>query len=264
MVKVLGIPFNTDASFLQAAARFPAGNGLIANTGAVNAYSENGREILSGKLYETPVSIEFKNNSAADAFKIIRQAVAKELLQPVKILSYGGGHSVTYPVVDAFSEKYPGLHVLHLDAHADLYESFYDNPFSQVSPFVRLLEKKKIKSLTQVGIRTLNKHQKAQAEKYGVQIIEMKNFSFSFLETLQSPLYISLNIDVLDPAFAPGVSHPEPGGLSTRQLIHIIQNIPVEIAGADLLEFNPAKDINHMTATVCYKLFKELIDKMAG
>jgi arginase family enzyme len=100
------------------------------------------------------------------------------------------------------------------------------------------LKKAKIKSLTQVGIRTLNRHQKEQANKYGVKVIEMKNFNFDFLQTLQSPLYVSLDIDVLDPAYAPGVSHHEPGGLSTRDLIRIIQNIGVNIVGADLVEYN--------------------------
>jgi len=76
-------------------------------------------------------------------------------------------------------------------------------------------------------------------------------------------LYISLDIDVLDPAFAPGVSHHEPGGFSTRELINIIQNIDAEIVGADLVEYNPIRDINNMTAMVCYKLFKELSDKMS-
>ena len=61
----------------------------------------------------------------------------------------------------------------------------------------------------------------------------------------------------------PGVSHHEPGGLSTRELIRIIQNIDVQIVGADLVEYNPIRDINNMTAMVCYKLFKELIDKMS-
>ena len=113
-----------------------------------------------------------------------------------------------------------------------------------------------------MGIRTLNRHQREQANKYGVNVIEMRHLHFDFLKTLQSPLYVSLDIDVLDPAFAPGVSHHEPGGLTTRQLIRIIQNIEVNIVGADLVEYNPIRDINNMTAMVCYKLFKELIDKM--
>jgi len=75
-------------------------------------------------------------------------------------------------------------------------------------------------------------------------------------------LYISLDLDVLDPAFAPGISHHEPGGLSTRELITIIQSIPVEIIGADIVEYNPVRDVNNMTAMVAYKLMKEIVSKM--
>ena len=129
-------------------------------------------------------------------------------------------------------------------------------------PFARLMESGKINSLTQVGIRTFNTHQREQAERFGVEVIEMKDFDFRFIENLQSPLYISLDLDVLDPAFAPGISHHEPGGMSTRELIKIIQNITVEIVGADIVEYNPVRDVNNMTAMVGYKLMKELVAKM--
>ncbi|NNK87313.1 MAG: agmatinase, partial [Flavobacteriaceae bacterium] len=79
---------------------------------------------------------------------------------------------------------------------------------------------------------------------------------------LQGPLYISLDLDALDPAFAPGVSHHEPGGLSSREVISIIQNIQVEIIGADIVELNPNRDLNDTTAMLAYKLFKEITAKM--
>ena len=90
----------------------------------------------------------------------------------------------------------------------------------------------------------------------------MKDFSLDFIKSLQGPLYVSLDIDVLDPAYAPGISHHEPGGMSTRQLIDILQKIKVPIVGADIVELNPKRDLNNMTAMVAYKLFKELASKM--
>lgn len=262
MIKVIGIPFDSNSSFLKGPAHAPTRIGLMEYEGSANAYSESGKEIIRGKNYEDIGNIDFKGANSADAFMLIKQSIARQLLYPGKIFCYGGDHSISYPVIDAFSDKFEDLHILHLDAHADLYENFYNNPYSHASPFARLLEKGKIKSLTQVGIRTLNRHQREQAAKYGVNIIEMKKFNFDFLQTLQGPLYVSLDIDVLDPAYAPGVSHHEPGGLSTRELISIIQQIEVPIVGADLVEYNPIRDIHNMTAMVCYKLFKELIDKM--
>ena len=90
----------------------------------------------------------------------------------------------------------------------------------------------------------------------------MKDFSLDFIAELKNPLYISLDIDVLDPAYAPGISHHEPGGMSTRQLIDIIQKIEVPIVGADIVELNPKRDVHNMTAMLAYKLFKELASKM--
>ena len=90
----------------------------------------------------------------------------------------------------------------------------------------------------------------------------MKDFNYDFIKALQAPLYISLDLDVLDPAFALGISHHKPGGLSTRELITIIQSIPAEIIGTDMVEYNPTGDVNNMTAMVAYKLLKELISKM--
>jgi len=133
--------------------------------GSANAWSENGKEIIRGTYFEDLGDITFKSTNPADAFSMIRQIITDQFLEPAKIFCLGGDHSISYPVIDAFSEKYPNLNILHLDAHADLYENFDNNPYSHASPFARLLEKGKIKSLTQVGIRTLNQHQREQAEK---------------------------------------------------------------------------------------------------
>ena len=90
---------------------------------------------------------------------------------------------------------------------------------------------------------------------------EMKDFEEATL-FLKGPLYISLDIDALDPAHAPGVSHHEPGGMTTRQLIALLQAIEVPVVGADIVECNPERDINNVTAMVSYKLMKELIQLM--
>jgi arginase family enzyme len=124
------------------------------------------------------------------------------------------------------------------------------------------MENKLANRLVQIGIRTLSTHQKEQADKYGVEIIQMKDFNLNELPVFENPLYISLDIDGLDPAFAPGVSHHEPGGLSTREVLRIIQNINVPIIGADIVEYNPTRDINEMTAMVSAKLLKEIAAKM--
>jgi arginase len=262
MIKVLGIPFDANSSFLKGPSFAPQRIRLMDKEGSANSFSENGLEIKDGLNFQDVGDLVFEETNPEKAFQTINNKIKNLIINNSKIISIGGDHSISYPIVSAYADKYEKLNILHLDAHADLYDNFDNNPFSHASPFARLMETGKINSLTQVGIRTLNTHQREQAKKFNVKIIEMKDFDLQFIQTLQSPLYISLDLDVLDPAFAPGISHHEPGGMTSRQLINIIQNIPVKIIGADIVEYNPIRDLNNMTAMVAYKLIKELIAKM--
>ena len=116
--------------------------------------------------------------------------------------------------------------------------------------------------LVQVGIRTLNGHQREQIKRFGVEVVEMKDWRDDLIFEFDAPVYISFDMDGLDPAFAPGVSHREPGGLSTRQAVDVIQKLKGQVIGADIVEFNPRVDVLNMTAAVCAKLCKEIAGKM--
>ncbi len=117
--------------------------------------------------------------------------------------------------------------------------------------------------LLQVGVRTINEHQQQQAEKFSVEQITMDKVSADTVLSFDAPIYISLDIDALDPAFAPGVSHPEPGGLSTRLLLQLLHNLKAPaIVGVDIVEYNPSQDINNISAVVCAKILKELVAKI--
>lgn len=262
MLKLLGIPFDKNSSFLQGPALAPPLIRKMDIDGSANRFAENGMSIAVNENYVDEGDLNLESADAATAFAIIKNAIVNHIQHGDKLICFGGDHSVSYPIIAAHADNYQPIHILHLDAHADLYENFEDNPYSHASPFARLMEIGNIASLTQVGIRTLNTHQREQAAKYGVRIIEMKDFSMDFIQTLSSPLYLSLDLDVLDPAYAPGISHHEPGGLTTRELISIIQSINAPIIGADIVEYNPTRDINNMTAMVAYKLFKEIAAKM--
>ncbi len=118
------------------------------------------------------------------------------------------------------------------------------------------------KRLVQVGIRTINRHQREQAERFGVEVVEMR--ALPAYEKLKSagPVYITFDMDVLDPAFAPGISHREPGGMSVREAIAHLHAISGEIVGADLVEYNPVQDVAGVTASVAAKILKEILGKM--
>jgi arginase family enzyme len=120
------------------------------------------------------------------------------------------------------------------------------------------MERGLAKRLVQVGIRTLNRHCREQAVRFGVEIVEMRSFAAEYVPIPSSPLYVTIDLDALDPAFAPGVSHHEPGGLSVREILSVLHRIEAPIVGADVVEYNPTRDINGMTAAVAAKFVKEL------
>ena len=93
------------------------------------------------------------------------------------------------------------------------------------------MENTLIKKLIQIGIRTMTDHQQKQVEKYDISVITMNDFSSDMILQFEDPVYISIDLDGIDPAYAPGVSHPEPGGLSTRDLIKVISNIDGQMYG---------------------------------
>jgi len=180
----------------------------------------------------------------------------------LKVMAFGGDHSVTFPLVKAAVKYHPNLSILHFDAHPDLYDNFEDNPNSHASPFARIMESGLAKRLVQVGIRTINGHQRQQAERLGVEVLTMQRWQDVLDIQFDSPLYISFDMDCLDPAFAPGVSHWEPGGLSTREALRVIQSLRANIIGADVVELNPTQDPSNLTGMVAAKIFKELVSRM--
>jgi arginase len=262
MITLLGIPYDANSSFLRGPADAPGRIRQMEANGSANTFSEDGKEILNGLTYYDAGDLEIAEATGFVAHTLIRNHISELVTAKSKVISLGGDHAITFPILDAYAAVYQPLHVLHIDAHADLYDLFDQNPYSHASPFARVMERKLVTSLTQVGIRTMNSHQREQSDRFQVNVIAAKDFNLSFIRQLSGPLYISLDLDALDPAFAPGVSHHEPGGLTTREVISMIQQINVPVIGADIVEYNPHRDINNMTAMVAYKLFKELVSVM--
>jgi len=192
----------------------------------------------------------------------IERAVTDLLDQGQSPVCLGGDHSITYPILRAFARRFADLTIVHFDAHPDLYEVFDGNRYSHACPFARIMEQGLAKRLIQIGIRTMNAHQRQQAARFGVEVVQMRELPASDKLKLAGPIYISFDIDVLDPAFAPGVSHREPGGMSVREAIAHLHAITGDIVGADMVEYNPKQDVSQLTALVCAKILKEILGKM--
>jgi arginase len=259
-VALVGVPFDAYSSQLKGAAKAPK---LIRDTiygGFANLTSELGVDLKDHTHVKNIGDIVWTQDD--EAFSAIERAISAISSKRAKPLVLGGDHSITYPILKSLAKNYDNITILHFDAHPDLYDSFAGNPYSHASPFARIMENKLASRLVQVGIRTLNKHQREQAERFNVEIHEMRNWQGPEQIKLSGPVYISIDLDALDPAFAPGVSHQEPGGLSVRQLLAVIQSIDAPIIGADIVEYNPVRDLNNITAMVAMKIYKEVCGKM--
>jgi arginase family enzyme len=120
------------------------------------------------------------------------------------------------------------------------------------------MEERLADRLVQVGIRTMNRHLREQADRFGVEVVTMRDWTDGRVFSFAEPLYVSVDLDGLDPAFAPGVAHREPGGFSTRQVIEIIQRVRATVIGADVVECNPSLDPAGITPWVAAKIVREL------
>ena len=261
-VAILGLPTDENSSFMRGAALAPPRIREVLHDGASNLCSESGLDLNAEPRLRDLGDLDLGTGATARAQ--IEEAVGHTLDQEAHVLTLGGDHAVTYPIVRAYGKRYDALNLLHLDAHPDLYDTFDGSRYSHGCPFARIMEENLAARLVQVGIRAMNAHQRDQAERFGVEVIEMKDWSPTVRLDFDGPVYLSLDLDALDPAFAPGISHHEPGGFSTREVLGIIQNINAPLVGADIVEFNPRRDPVGITAMLAAKLLREIAARMLG
>lgn len=260
MVVVLGIPSDERSSYLRGAGEAPARIRHLLHAGSTNMCAEDGTNLEAGGRFKDLGDLEM--GIVAETESQIERAVSGLLDRDVRVLSLGGDHAMTHPIVRSYSKKYKGLEILHLDAHPDLYDEYDGTRESHACTFARVMEEHLVKRLVQVGIRASTPHQVDQANRFGVEVIEAREFRDKWPVRLNGPVYLSLDMDVLDPAFAPGVSHPEPGGLATRDVLSIIQGIEAPIVGADIVELNPGRDSSDVATYAAVKFLKEIAAAM--
>jgi arginase len=261
---LLGIPLDVNSSYLRGTAGAPAKIREALRCDASNQWTEFAVDLGAAGAFADAGDLRLKDlqETVGEDFAEIERAVGKLLEKGENPVSLGGDHSITYPILKAFGRRYPELTIVHFDAHPDLYDEYEGSRVSHACPFARIMEEKLAKRLVQLGIRTLNGHEREQAARFGVEMVEMRSLPAYDRLKIHGPVYVSFDVDVLDPAFAPGISHREPGGMTVRETIVHLHAIEGTIVGADIVEYNPAQDVSGMTATVAAKILKEILGKM--
>ncbi|MBL8546675.1 MAG: arginase family protein [Hyphomonadaceae bacterium] len=254
-VDLIGLPTDVHSSYLRGPAKAPSLIRAALFSPHGNAASERGLEIGAGIEIADLGDLPLREAAEDDA--MIREAIASSLRAGAVPIALGGDHAVTFPILQAIEARHGPVDILHFDAHPDLYDELDGDRRSHASPFARIMEAGLASSLTQVGIRTLNAHQREQAKRFGVTQIQMRDLA-AWRPRFENGLYISVDMDGFDPAYAPGVSHHEPGGLTARYVIDLLLSLDAPLLGGDVVEYNPDRDINGVTAVLAAKVVKEL------
>ena len=257
---VIGIPFDDHSSFLKGASKGPKAIRKALYSESTNLATESGLDLGSNDKWQDRGNIEITDTDTA--FDLIENVCNEYLNQGARIVTLGGDHSITLPIIRSYSRSLKTIDILQLDAHPDLYDELDGNRESHGCPFARIMEENLVGRLVQVGIRTMNPHQQKQSDRFRTEIIPMREWHRDMNFQFNNPVYLSIDMDCLDPGFAPGVSHYEPGGFTPRDVISIIQGVKGLIVGADIVEVNPKRDHHGMTASVGAKFLKEILDRM--
>jgi agmatinase len=253
---ILGVPFDEKSSYLRGAAGGPRAIRTVSTSKCYCGWTELGVNLETDTVMVDLGDVD-TSGDPDKTFGLIEKAVDAILAKGAVPIVLGGDHSITYPVIKAFARKFKPLDILHLDAHPDLYDDLYGDRLSHACPFARILEDGLAANLVQVGVRAVTDAHRRLALKRGVRMIEMKDITEPLFLKFTNPTYVSFDLDVLDPAFAPGVSHHEPGGLTTRQAVQVIQALKGQVVGLDVVELNAARDLQGLTAAAAFKIIKE-------
>lgn len=275
----LGIPWDTSSSYRKGSAASPNIIRQATSGKLYNPYTENNVNIKDKWLIFDAGDVEISSNETMTSRKEVLSTLTRiyDSKKNQRFLFLGGDHLITYFTFYSLSELgfFQGGRsgIIYLDAHPDLYYQYKGNLYSHACVLRRILDQTKMnpKNIIQIGIRANTREQREFAINSGVGTITTKEFLLENPEKIANMInekfigivdnvYLSIDLDILDPAYAPGLGNPEPGGLTTRELINFIQalsNIP--IVAFDVAELSPTYDQANITAFAAAKIIKETL-----
>lgn len=256
----VGLPDDSQSTYRRGCSKAPDRIRMAYDGHCYNATTESGVDLAERVT-------DFGNLPSLDLWATTAEnysKFARSLFAAVKIPFFAGGdHAVTVPVVEALGVLENSVHIVQIDAHPDLYQEYDASRTSHACTAARLLEMDHVQTLTQIGVRTLNATQLQVAERYPtrLRIVSAREYTAKGTDlshiSESSLVYVTLDLDALDPAYAPGVSHPVPGGLTSREVLDLIQALPGRLVGMDAVEVNPNTDLNDRTAILAAKCLHE-------
>ncbi|MEB2836357.1 MAG: agmatinase [Desulfurococcales archaeon] len=257
---VLGVAWDGSSSFRRGASGAPRVIRAATSEALYNSFTEDLVDLREAWSYDDLGDVA--GSTFGEIVERVKSIVTSRYLGQL-FLFLGGDHSITYATVRALKEASPeGFGLVYFDAHPDLYESYEGDPYSHACVLRRIVEDGLVhpSNIVIVGVRAPTREQIVYAEEAGIKIItasearRLTELNLSF-----DRAYISFDLDVLDPAHAPGVGNPEPGGLSTRELVDLVRSLRVDVIGFDVVELIPSYDCSGITAYAAAKIIRETL-----
>jgi len=265
-LSLLGLCDDSQSTYLPGPAGAPKRIRQAYNGDCYNSATEWGLDLAERVLEEGDL---LPLDSWSETAELFEQTVRDILCRSRLPCLLGGDHAVTVPAVRAFDCLEKPLHVIQFDAHPDLYPEYEGDRSSHACTGICLLEMEHVVSLTQIGIRASNALQREVGSHHSDRLrVFDAGASFNLADLKRwipegSDLYITLDLDALDPAFAPGVSHPVPGGLFPRDLLGFLTPpFPWRLAGIDVVEVNPDRDVGDRTALLAARMLHHAMGLM--
>ena len=253
-IVMVGLPFDGTCSY-RPGSRFAPERLRLASWGLEDYSPVFDRHLDDVKFFDAG-ELEFPLGNTMASLDLIEDNVRQIYSDGKKFLGIGGEHLVTYPSVKACIEKYPDLKIVHFDAHTDLREDYLGEKFSHASVMRRIGELTGFQNIRQVGIRSGLKEEFDIMKEYGTLI-----HSYSELDVFKDQkIFLTIDIDVLDPSVMPGTGTPEAGGMSYKELNGWIQYLKdFDIVGADVVELAPDYDKSEVSTAITAKVIRDVL-----
>jgi agmatinase len=275
-VAVVGIPFDSGVSY-RPGARFGPGH-IRASSKLLRPYHPRlDVEPFAAQQVADAGDVAVNPFDLREAIATIEHASDELRADGTKLITLGGDHTIALPLLRSLHRDHGPIAVLHFDAHLDTWDTYFGAPFTHGTPFRRASEEGLLdpEHCLHVGIRgpLYSREDLSEDEVLGFQVIGSDDFQIDGLAAVvermrarlgDAPVYVSVDIDVLDPAHAPGTGTPEAGGMTSRELLHSLRAlVGAKVVGADIVEVAPAYDHAEITGIAAAHVAYELLSVLA-
>jgi agmatinase len=256
---ILGCPYDGSASF-RPGARFGPSAIRRVSWGIETFSPYFQKDLIQCSIHDLG-DLELPLGEKKISLGLIRKALGKILSEKKFPILLGGDHLITLPIIEEILSFYPSLHIVHIDAHTDLREEYLGEFLCHSTVMKRVLDRLGKSRLFQIGIRSGTEEEFKLARRMkSIVPLDPSSLNAMVKRLRNQPVYITLDLDVIDPSLLPGVGTPEPGGLTFQQFLSLLKKLqPLHVIGFDIVELTPDYDPTQISSITASVILREMI-----